>query len=99
MAGSVLFDEPLAQYTTYRIGGPARALVLPRSAEDVAAVLRFCKEAAIRWLPLGLGSNVLIDDAGFDGVVIRPPFCCQVVPMLHPHRDASPRRYRRPPEF
>jgi UDP-N-acetylmuramate dehydrogenase len=71
VAGSVLFDEPLAQYTTYRIGGPARALVLPRSAEDVAAVLRFCKEAAIRWLPLGLGSNVLIDDAGFDGVVIR----------------------------
>ncbi|UCG88771.1 MAG: UDP-N-acetylmuramate dehydrogenase [Gemmatimonadota bacterium] len=71
VAGPVRFDEPLAQYTTYRIGGPARALVVPRSTEDVVAVLQFCNEAAVRWLPLGLGSNVLIDDAGFDGVVIR----------------------------
>jgi UDP-N-acetylmuramate dehydrogenase len=71
VAGSVQFDEPLAQYTTYRIGGPARALVQPRSTEDVAAAIRFCDDSDIRWLPLGLGSNVLIDDAGFDGVVIR----------------------------
>ena len=64
-------DEPLARYTTYRIGGPAAALVEPRSAEDVAAALAFAGETGSRWLALGLGSNMLIADAGFDGVVIR----------------------------
>jgi len=71
LAGSLRIDEPLAHYTTYRIGGPAKALVMPRSTEDVVTVLQFCREAALRWLPLGLGSNVLINDTGFDGVVIK----------------------------
>ena len=67
----VEFDEPLARYTTYRIGGAAAALVAPQSTEDVVALLRFCKETALPWLALGMGSNVLISDAGFDGIVIR----------------------------
>ena len=69
--GTVEFDESLARYTTYRVGGAAAALVAPQSTEDVVAVLQFCSDAAIPWLALGLGSNVLISDAGFDGVVIR----------------------------
>ncbi len=69
--GPVQFDEPLAQYTTYRIGGPARAVVTPHSTDDVVAVLQVCNDADVNWLALGLGSNVLIDDDGFDGVVIR----------------------------
>lgn len=69
--GSVVFDEPLASYTTYRIGGPASALVQPRSVNDVAATVRFARETGTRWLALGLGSNVLIGDQGFDGIVIR----------------------------
>lgn len=69
--GEARFDEPLASYSTYRIGGPASALVLPRSVEDVAATLRFARETGTRWLVLGLGSNVLIPDEGFDGIVLR----------------------------
>jgi UDP-N-acetylmuramate dehydrogenase len=69
--GTVQLDEPLARYTTYRIGGPAKALITPTSTEDVVEVLRFCNQAAVRWLPLGLGSNVLMSDNGFDGVIIR----------------------------
>ncbi len=69
--GEVRFDQPLAGYTTYRIGGPAAALVVPSTAEDVVAVLRFAAEVGVRWLALGLGSNVLIADRGFDGIVIR----------------------------
>ncbi|MBI3982224.1 MAG: UDP-N-acetylmuramate dehydrogenase, partial [Gemmatimonadetes bacterium] len=61
----------LARYTTYRIGGPAAALVEPRSVDDVVATLGFAREAGLRWLALGLGSNVLISDAGFDGIVLR----------------------------
>jgi len=69
--GEVLFEEPLATYTTYRIGGPAAALVTPASTEDVVRTLEFAAESGARWLALGLGSNVLVSDSGFDGVVIR----------------------------
>lgn len=71
LPGRVAFDEPLAGYTTYRIGGPATALVAPQSVEDVSATLAFASQEGARWLALGLGSNVLIPDHGFDGVVIR----------------------------
>lgn len=65
------FDAPLAPHTAYHIGGPAAAVVHPERLEDVAATLRFAAENATRWLALGLGSNVLIADAGFGGIVLR----------------------------
>ncbi len=71
LRGEVRFGEPLARYTTYRIGGPAAALVLPQQAEDVAVALRLAREEGTRWLALGLGSNLLVADRGFDGIVIR----------------------------
>jgi UDP-N-acetylmuramate dehydrogenase len=71
IGGDVRFGEPLARYTTYRIGGPAAAVVLPRHAQDVSAALRVAREEGIPWLVLGLGSNLLMADGGFDGVVIR----------------------------
>jgi UDP-N-acetylmuramate dehydrogenase len=67
----VVVNEPLAAHTTYRIGGPAAALVEPASAAAVVRALRFCSERGIRWMALGLGSNVLVADTGFPGVVIR----------------------------
>ena len=62
---------PLARYTTYRIGGPAAALLHAQTAADIAAAVRFASEAGVRWMALGLGSNVLVADRGFDGLVIR----------------------------
>ena len=67
----VRYGEPLARHTTYRIGGPATALVLPGLADDVAAALRFATESGTNWLVLGLGSNVLVADRGFDGIVVK----------------------------
>jgi UDP-N-acetylmuramate dehydrogenase len=61
----------LAGFTTYRIGGPADVLVVPESVDDIAQALRLAKETGTRWLALGLGSNVLIDDGGFNGIVIQ----------------------------
>jgi UDP-N-acetylmuramate dehydrogenase len=61
----------LAEYTTYRIGGPAAALVVPQSVEDVSQALQIARETGTRWLALGLGSNVLVEDAGFDGIVVH----------------------------
>jgi len=63
-------DEPLAKRTTLRVGGPADFYVEPASEEDLAAVLRFCGEHDLPRFILGRGSNVLVRDGGFRGVVI-----------------------------
>jgi UDP-N-acetylmuramate dehydrogenase len=68
--GQVREAEPLARYSTYRIGGPA-TVVLPASAEDVGAALRMAHEAGVPWFALGLGSNILLPDEGLDALVIR----------------------------
>ena len=69
--GKLLEHEPLARYTTWRLGGPARYLVLPADADDVVKALELAQERGLPWVVLGLGSNVLVKDGGFPGVVIR----------------------------
>ncbi|HUQ16085.1 MAG TPA: UDP-N-acetylmuramate dehydrogenase [Gemmatimonadales bacterium] len=68
--GEVRESEPLARYSTYRIGGPA-TVVLPSSAEDVATAIRMAHEAGVPWFALGLGSNILLPDQGLDALVVR----------------------------
>lgn len=68
--GEVKEAAPLARYSTYRIGGPA-TVVLPASGEDVAAALGLAARDGIPVFPLGLGSNVLLPDAGLEALVIR----------------------------
>lgn len=70
-AERVLADEPLAAHTTFHIGGPAQWLVLPRSENEVAAVVNACAGAGIPWRVLGLGSNVLAPDGGLPGVTVK----------------------------
>lgn len=62
--------EPLAKRTTLRVGGPADLYVEPASEADLAGVLQFCSEHALPLFVLGRGSNLLIKDGGFRGVVI-----------------------------
>lgn len=64
-------DEPLARYTTFKIGGPADAYVEMRSAEELSRLLDFCREKKLPLMTLGWGSNVLVRDAGVRGVVVR----------------------------
>jgi UDP-N-acetylenolpyruvoylglucosamine reductase len=63
-------DEPMAKHTTLRVGGPADVYVEPASEADLAAILKFCDERGIKFFVLGRGSNLLVRDAGFRGVVI-----------------------------
>ena len=63
-------DEPLAKRTTLRVGGPADVLVEPATDEDLAAVLKFCSEQGTKFFVLGRGSNLIVRDGGFRGVVI-----------------------------
>ncbi len=62
----------LAPYTTFRIGGEARFFVEPATIDDLAGAVRFAKEKDLPILVLGEGSNMLIPDSGFAGLVIRP---------------------------
>jgi UDP-N-acetylmuramate dehydrogenase len=64
-------NVPLARYTWYRIGGPARWFVRPKSVEDLQEAARRCAEWNIRPYVLGLGANLLVSDAGVDGAVFR----------------------------
>jgi UDP-N-acetylmuramate dehydrogenase len=64
------FDEPLSQHTTYRIGGSAEAMLIPRSVREVQQTVRYCSAEGIDWRVIGLGSNLLARDEGVAGVII-----------------------------
>jgi UDP-N-acetylmuramate dehydrogenase len=70
VTGKVREAEPVARYSTYRIGGPATVL-LPGSPEDVGAALTLAADAGVPWFAIGLGSNILLPDQGLDALVIR----------------------------
>src|SRR5688572_27382213 len=64
-------NEPLARYTTFRIGGPAEWLVEVPTQAALVALLRLLRRADVPFHLLGLGSNVLIPDAGLPGVTAK----------------------------
>ena len=68
--GEVREGEALGRYSTYRIGGPATVL-LAGSVDDVGGAVRFAVAEGVPWFALGLGSNILLPDAGLDALVIR----------------------------
>lgn len=67
----ILVAEPMKNHTTFRIGGPADALALPKTPEEVAEVVRFCHEHAQSYYVLGNGSNLLVSDEGYRGLVLQ----------------------------
>ncbi len=69
--GQVLTEEPLSSHTTFRIGGPAEYFCIPRTVEQLSAVIDACREYQKEYYILGNGSNVLAADEGCKGVVIQ----------------------------
>lgn len=67
----VLLDEPMKQHTTFRVGGNADCFVIPQSAEEVKNIVALCKEADMPYYILGNGSNLLVGDKGYRGVIIQ----------------------------
>ncbi|HEY1655514.1 MAG TPA: UDP-N-acetylmuramate dehydrogenase [Candidatus Tumulicola sp.] len=65
------FDASLAPWTSWKIGGPADALVLMESEAELATLMRFCFKRRMPWFVIGSGSNVLVGDGGMRGIVIR----------------------------
>lgn len=81
--GTLLFNELLADYTTWRVGGVARALYKPASISDLAVFIKqLPNDEPILWL--GLGSNSLIRDKGFSGTVILTQNCLNEIDLIKP---------------
>lgn len=70
-ADCVQIDENLAKYTTFKIGGPADYLVTVQDANTLSKVISLCNEFEMPYFMLGKGSNLLVSDQGYRGVVIR----------------------------
>lgn len=67
----VLFDEPMKKHTSFKIGGNADILFLPKNKSDVIKVINFCTEYHIKYFVMGNGTNLLVADSGFQGVIIK----------------------------
>ena len=67
----VLLEEPMKRHTTFRIGGPAEIFVIPDNIEDVRKIIEICNAEDIPYFILGNGSNLLVSDKGYRGVVIQ----------------------------
>ena len=67
----ILEAEPMSRHTTFRIGGPADLFVVPETVDEIAKLLSVCKEEEIPYFILGNGSNLLVSDNGYRGVVVQ----------------------------
>lgn len=77
--GGILEGEPLARHTSFRTGGPARYFASPDSEEQLLALLRFARRHSLPFVLIGRGSNLLVSDQGFDGLVVKMA-CSSVTP-------------------
>ncbi|MFH1888596.1 MAG: FAD-binding protein [Candidatus Omnitrophota bacterium] len=71
LKGRVKLAEPLNNYTTFKIGGPAELLVEPKDPDDLKLLLKSAKRHNLPLFVIGAGSNLLVSDKGISGVVVR----------------------------
>ena len=69
--GAVMEDAPLREFTSFTVGGPADIVVLPEGRDDLIAVIRYVHEHHIPVLVIGEGTNLLVRDKGFRGVIVK----------------------------
>lgn len=67
---NVLANEPMSKHTTFEIGGPADLFVIPESTDEVREVVAACREAEVAYFVLGNGSDLLVSDEGYRGVIV-----------------------------
>lgn len=68
---NVKLQEPMSKHTTFRIGGPADFYLCPHSTKEVQQAVQICKEENLPYFILGNGSNLLVSDKGYRGVIIQ----------------------------
>lgn len=70
-AERIKYNQPMKEHTTFRIGGPADILVMPGSVSEITLVLDWARKNGLPYLVIGEGSNLLVRDGGFRGLVIK----------------------------
>ena len=68
--GEIEWDSPMARWCTLQVGGPARAIATPANREELQRLLAVLAKLGVCWKVIGRGSNLLVSDAGYDGVII-----------------------------
>ena len=68
---NILYNEPMKSHTTFKIGGPADIMIIPKNESEVIEAVKICRDNNIDFLIMGNGSNLLIRDGGIRGVVIK----------------------------
>ncbi len=68
---NVLLNEPMSRHTTFRIGGNADIFLTPDSKDAVCKAVNIAKESGLTWYIIGNGSNLLVKDKGFRGIIIQ----------------------------
>ncbi len=67
---NALIDEPMSRHTTFKCGGPARLFIRPENVNQLKEVMKLINRLGLDYFILGNGSNLLVSDSGFDGVVV-----------------------------
>lgn len=67
----ILLDEPMSRHTSFRIGGPADVLLLPRTVADLRTIVALSREIDLPFTAIGNGSNLLVRDGGLRGLVLK----------------------------
>lgn len=70
-AAKIQKDEPMKKHTTFRIGGPADYFIMPSNEKELAEAVRVCRKFLIPIYIVGNGSNLLVSDQGYEGVIIQ----------------------------
>jgi len=76
---SVTFNEPMANHTSLRVGGPAEALVVPENIESLKALIEWSWHRQLPYLIIGDGTNLLVKDSGISGIVIALTRCLNTI--------------------
>tara|TARA_Y100001970_G_scaffold202180_1_gene246115 strand:+ start:333 stop:1244 length:912 start_codon:yes stop_codon:yes gene_type:complete len=70
--GTIIENEPMSKHTSYGIGGPASAYIIPKDRFDLSNILKFAHKYSIPTYFIGSGSNLLVSDKGINGLVLSP---------------------------
>jgi UDP-N-acetylmuramate dehydrogenase len=70
LEGSVYFNEPMSRHTSFRVGGPADAFAIPQDLNTLKNLIRGLGQRKLRFLIIGHGTNLLVKDTGFRGIII-----------------------------
>ncbi|MDG4475919.1 UDP-N-acetylmuramate dehydrogenase [Thiovibrio frasassiensis] len=91
--GEIEWDSPMARWCTLQVGGPAKAIAMPASREELQSLIALLARLGVSWRVIGRGSNLLVSDAGYDGVIVMLGRKFAAISQ-HPGEKAGERRVR-----